>query len=511
MLTNADKNHYHRSVRLIQIEKTSAQCGFHLTRSKWDPYPWVSSVDNDSAASSSGLKTGDCVLEVNGEDILGKRISEIAEIVKSKPEQVSLLLWNADIDAHCTHETLCCGPLPRQLQKLSSCLTTILAFLECPVCLDTISCPTYQCDNGHLICIKCRSKTERCPVCRIRLHRGRSLMADHVFTAITDIFAPYEETKEARVANIQKIFKKKDKNKAIPDITITESYTNKLISKIVGKSSSADNLSTTSKYLTIDDAVADNNSQLKVKSLSVNEIFTSHTPALSRNGSRSGLDKTYLSTNNTRKTDERPISFHGSFESLGQQADFISPLCSSFNSLEVAVTGGNAITSYYCPFLNSCSSVLKATSMFEHFVKNHSETGPLVQYFADNLNLYLRDFHDNQEYCYTVLTLGQTFFLKIKLFNGAEQIKCTSNILIWVWHLGCEKSSRNYEVQIEIRNVLTQDVLLGARSSVFSLNSVSPQEVEEFKKGVYLSDKSIEALGLHSSQLLVKMSSFEHE
>ncbi|CAH1255879.1 unnamed protein product [Diabrotica balteata] len=359
MLTNADKNQYHRSVRLIQIEKTSAQCGFHLTRSKWDPYPWVSSVDNDSAASSSGLKTGDCVIEVNGEDILGKRISEIAEIVKSKPEQVSLLLWNADIDAHCTHETLCCGPLPRQLQKLSSCLTTILAFLECPVCLDTISSPTYQCDNGHLICIKCRTKTERCPVCRIRLHRGRSLMADHVFTAITDIFAPYEETKEARVANIQKIFKKKDKNKAIPDIIITESYTNKLISKIVGKSSSADNLSTTSKYLTIDDAVSDNNSQLKVKSLSVNEIFTSHTSALSRNGSRSRLDKTYLSTENTRKTDERPISFHGSFESLGQQADFISPLCSSFNSLEVAVTGGNAITSYYCPFLNSCSSVLK--------------------------------------------------------------------------------------------------------------------------------------------------------
>lgn len=61
-------------------------------------------MDKDSAASSSGLRSGDCVLEVNGTDIIGKRISEIAEIVRSKTEQVSLLLWNAGTDALCTPE-----------------------------------------------------------------------------------------------------------------------------------------------------------------------------------------------------------------------------------------------------------------------------------------------------------------------------------------------------------------------------------------------------------------------
>lgn len=31
-------------------------CGFHLTKSKWDPYPWVSYVEAESAAGAAGLK-----------------------------------------------------------------------------------------------------------------------------------------------------------------------------------------------------------------------------------------------------------------------------------------------------------------------------------------------------------------------------------------------------------------------------------------------------------------------
>lgn len=31
-------------------------CGFHLTRSKWDPYPWVGFVEQGSIADVAGLK-----------------------------------------------------------------------------------------------------------------------------------------------------------------------------------------------------------------------------------------------------------------------------------------------------------------------------------------------------------------------------------------------------------------------------------------------------------------------
>lgn len=38
---------------------------------------------------------GDCVLEVNGEDILGLRIAEVAQKVRLKAKVVDLLVWNA--------------------------------------------------------------------------------------------------------------------------------------------------------------------------------------------------------------------------------------------------------------------------------------------------------------------------------------------------------------------------------------------------------------------------------
>lgn len=35
-------DHYNPSVRVLSIPKLeNGSCGFHLSRSKWDPYPWV--------------------------------------------------------------------------------------------------------------------------------------------------------------------------------------------------------------------------------------------------------------------------------------------------------------------------------------------------------------------------------------------------------------------------------------------------------------------------------------
>lgn len=101
---SADPDHYNPSIRTLEIDKqASGNCGFDLTRSKWDPYPWVSSVELGSAAHTAGLKNGDCVLEVNGEDIVGQRISDVANLVK-KNSHVSLLLWNVGTDPLCSPE-----------------------------------------------------------------------------------------------------------------------------------------------------------------------------------------------------------------------------------------------------------------------------------------------------------------------------------------------------------------------------------------------------------------------
>lgn len=59
-------DNYSPSVRVVNINKSPEipGFGFLLSRSKWDPYPYVSKIDEESPASCSGLKEGDCVLEV---------------------------------------------------------------------------------------------------------------------------------------------------------------------------------------------------------------------------------------------------------------------------------------------------------------------------------------------------------------------------------------------------------------------------------------------------------------
>ncbi|KAJ4430063.1 hypothetical protein ANN_22272, partial [Periplaneta americana] len=214
--SEADR-HYAPSVRLCDMARPSnGSCGFHLTRSKWDPYPWVSGVESGSAAEAAGLQSGDCVLEVNGDDVLGQRIGEVASRVRARGDRVSMLLWNAGSDPQCSPESLCCGPMPSNLQRLSSCMSSILAVLECPVCLDTIPPPAHQCGNGHLICVQCRVKTERCPVCRVRFCRARSLLADQVFNSLTEAFGLKEEAEETRPAKLKERLFGTKKSKQAP-------------------------------------------------------------------------------------------------------------------------------------------------------------------------------------------------------------------------------------------------------------------------------------------------------
>lgn len=78
--------------------------GIHLSRMPHDPYSWISGVVGGSNAEKSGINVGDCVLEVNGEDMLGLRISEVAEKIRGKwsisqnEKDVNLLLWNSGVD-----------------------------------------------------------------------------------------------------------------------------------------------------------------------------------------------------------------------------------------------------------------------------------------------------------------------------------------------------------------------------------------------------------------------------
>jgi len=49
--------------------------------------------------------------------------------------------------------------------------------------------PGWQCCNGHVLCNNCRSRSVKCPVCRVPLGpRGRCLLSDKLFTLLAESF-----------------------------------------------------------------------------------------------------------------------------------------------------------------------------------------------------------------------------------------------------------------------------------------------------------------------------------
>ncbi|CAG9809798.1 unnamed protein product [Chironomus riparius] len=165
------------NLKLICIENCAEGLGIKLSKSSWDPYPFISFVD-ETREQQHDLQIGDCLLKVNGQDVLGWRIQEIAEQIHNKTDddnnEVNLLLWRARNSQQ--------GYQPQLFHNLISDVINILQMMECPICMEIPQSPsyTYQCVNGHIVCEKCRWKIIKCPTCRVQLGRGRCLIADKI-------------------------------------------------------------------------------------------------------------------------------------------------------------------------------------------------------------------------------------------------------------------------------------------------------------------------------------------
>jgi hypothetical protein len=180
--------------------------------------------------------------QVNGEDVLGMRIADVANLVKSKNDHVNLLLWNTNLDQQCD-SNLCCGPMPSIYEKLAATVQTILTAIECPVCFNTIPSPFTQCQNGHLLCLKCRARSDRCPICRASYSVVRCLLAEQIYTTLIETFnlqdGPQGKIRErifgAKTCKSQPIL--------MANAPKVNSHTQKFLAKIMGKSSSMEALS----------------------------------------------------------------------------------------------------------------------------------------------------------------------------------------------------------------------------------------------------------------------------
>ncbi|XP_031847514.1 uncharacterized protein LOC116433502 isoform X2 [Nomia melanderi] len=171
--------------------KEAKSCGFHLTKSKWDPYPWISCVETGSIADVGGLRAGDCLVSIDGKDLIGLRIKEIAARIHQHQEQnIDIFVWRYITEEEEQTEAgiIMKGPLPDVAKKLANAVSGVVKALECPICLESSLPPVSQCVHGHIICVGCRPRTSRCPVCRVRLGQGRCLLADKLCKVFKDTF-----------------------------------------------------------------------------------------------------------------------------------------------------------------------------------------------------------------------------------------------------------------------------------------------------------------------------------
>lgn len=373
-------------------------------------------------------------------------------------------------------QSLCCGPMPSNLQRLSACMSSILAVLECPICLDTIPPPAHQCGNGHLICVKCRVKTERCPICRVRFCRARSLLADQIFNSLTEAFELKDEAEEERPAKLRERLFGSKRNKSFqpskptPElkISLVTTPTNKFLTRILGKSSSVENLCSNPVNLSaVPRNLSDFPSNLRAKSLSTSEICH---PMGSRPVSRSP------SVNSTHRVDvpqylgsKRPASYHGSCESL--DADF---------------TDNEQL--YCCPCEEECPALLKGLEVLRHIQESHE--GPLVQYFKTRLTLSL-PLVSEETAVLAITNDGNTFFLKVVHQLPASEGFGPDDTLVWLWMLGSKQQADNYELILNLNGHGDQGKGLSFRSRALSLSSTSWTQICKTRAGIVLTASTL--------------------
>jgi C-terminal processing protease CtpA/Prc len=67
------------NLKLISLECGSKGLGIRLSKSSWDPYPFISQVDAESKAEERGLLVGDCILKVFQQPFFKNRVKQNAK------------------------------------------------------------------------------------------------------------------------------------------------------------------------------------------------------------------------------------------------------------------------------------------------------------------------------------------------------------------------------------------------------------------------------------------------
>uniref|UniRef100_A0A5K3F4C5 PDZ domain-containing protein n=1 Tax=Mesocestoides corti TaxID=53468 RepID=A0A5K3F4C5_MESCO len=82
----------HPRLCCLRIDEEYSGFGFSLVATKNETGQFIDEVRSGSPAARAGLKDGDFVVEVNGENILSLSHSEVVELIRKNPNEVSFLV-----------------------------------------------------------------------------------------------------------------------------------------------------------------------------------------------------------------------------------------------------------------------------------------------------------------------------------------------------------------------------------------------------------------------------------
>lgn len=70
--------------------------GFNMHTEKNNPGQYIGEIDDGSPAQLAGLKQGDRIVEVNGENVIGQEHAAVVERIRAKPDETTLLVMDPD-------------------------------------------------------------------------------------------------------------------------------------------------------------------------------------------------------------------------------------------------------------------------------------------------------------------------------------------------------------------------------------------------------------------------------
>lgn len=253
--------------------------------------------------------------------------------------------------------------------------------MECPICLESAAPPVSQCVHGHILCVVCRPKTTRCPVCRVRLGQGRCLLADKLHRALRDAFNMDNDKASVTIdrCNLRdQLFGKSNKEETPVNRSKNNYATLKprqfLLARLLlgdrEKAASVDNLirvSEMSKETATIPGITDVNS-LRVR-LSLNDRTKSaSTGELSRD------KEAHINDSSSQIVESSAMN-------VSQQ---------SLSLPQTPVWGGStdsvSCIQLTCPLLQSCREVVMSDSLLEH-IRTHAV--PQVHFYSGNARIPL--------------------------------------------------------------------------------------------------------------------------